>query len=262
MDWKGILEKIIIAVAAGAILAAGGLLFATISSPRAQPVVASVTWIDVPNPFFPAKDKVVLDVSKLMQDTFHTADAIYSLDAFANRPELRIGKVNIQNEGDLKSKEIFISIDGAMLFSAGAIDQPGKVRSKLALTPLLPGKSATVFFVEKQWPIPTDVSLVHDDRIVRVETAQWPDELEWAGAVIMRFPGVIFAIFGAGFFIIVFLILGALWALLVRDKLAWRVKHTTPELVAKEVKFINYVRSNYPEKMPKGETNADTAPRT
>src|SRR5215216_3192440 len=116
MDWKGILEKIIIAVGAGAILALGGLIYSKMSSPSIQPITASVGMLTIGNPLFPLRDKRNADVSKWMKDNFGLDVPGYLLQSLSTGLDLRIGKIEFTNSGELRSKEISVSVPGALLF--------------------------------------------------------------------------------------------------------------------------------------------------
>ena len=129
MDWKGIVEKTIIAVLAGTILAVGGLAY-TRFFPGGQSISAMLTWVDLRNPLFSSDRKFIAEVDRLIQQQFGVSNATFYTDRLGS--ELRLGRIDFTNDTETRSEEIFVLIEAAALYSPDATDQAGSVRSALA----------------------------------------------------------------------------------------------------------------------------------
>lgn len=66
MDWKGVTEKIIVAVVAGAILGGAGWLLGRATAPESPNVRAELSWVTVPNPFYPVQDSQIADIDRIL----------------------------------------------------------------------------------------------------------------------------------------------------------------------------------------------------
>ena len=111
-----------------------------------------------------------------------------------------------------------------------------------------------MFYIERRY-LPrfgTSVTAIHDERAVPIDVFRPDSEFQWIGNLVFRYPAQMGGIFLVGLVVIVFGILSGIVSLLIKDKMNWRAKHATAETIAKEVEYIEYVKSHFPEKMPKG----------
>jgi hypothetical protein len=253
MDWKGIKEKVVVAVIAGIILAGGGWLLNRLLTPDDQPVRAAIEWLDFANPGFRKDLAATQDLDKALTSYFGIsglADAAYNL---AFQSNFRVGAIKFSNSTNARTREIEVSLEGAVLFSGAAVSQPKNIQSSLTLKPLDPRSSATVYFVGRRWWIDDPVKAIHDNRSIEVTNKILPEHLPFYSNAVVRYPFVVIIFFVIGVLIVGVFLFAASFDFFVTDKLKFQAKNTSKDQVKKKIEFIEYVRTNFPEKIPSTE---------
>ncbi len=168
MNWNNIREKVTIAVLTGIVLGGLAWLATKFMTPDPQIITAESRWIDLPNPTRGLRfDKAADELEKTVGALFGVSGE--ALRNLRHSGSLRIGSLRFQNNSQIRSKEVEVSIENSALFSSEAT-QSTDFGSSLTLKPLPPEGTATVYFIAQPWfsIFGTTVLSIHDNRNVEV----------------------------------------------------------------------------------------------
>lgn len=261
MDWKGIAEKIIVAVGAGILLGILGWLYATVTAPLPSPVIATARWLDVPNPAFRLDRAQTRDLDTALARVFGVNDLASFVSRLGYKATARIVVLSIRNVRDHRSKTIDVAVKDAAMFLADAGRAGSTIQHQVRIDAVDPGKSAHVYIVMPQWLYfekpPIDV--LHDGKRIVVTTTQLPQDEDNKEAIpqdvlisfLYTYPFAIGVVFLIGIVTCVIFAVGLLTQLLFSRRMKdWQAKYTTKEYVKKQMDFIDYVREHYPKNLP------------
>ncbi len=254
MDWNGVKEKVVVAVIAGVILASGGWLLNRSLTPDDQPVRGEIEWLDLANPGFRRDRAATQDLEKALTGYFGIsgiADAAYE---WAYWDSMRVGVITFSNTTNVRTKEIEISLEGAGLFSGAAVSQPKNIQSTLILKPLDPRSNIKVYFVRRPWWTIEPVKAIHDNRSIEIQNKKLPEYIPFYSNFVVGYPFVVIIFFMIGAFIVGILLIATAFDIMIVDKLKYRAKNASKNEIKKRIEFIEYVRKNFPEKMPATES--------
>jgi hypothetical protein len=255
MDWKGIAEKIVVAVTAGIMLGCLGWLYSVATAPNQETLVVVTRWVDVPNPLYG------LDLERheaFEQSIARTFNKIGGLDKVVHNLKYEFGtrlvQVSIKNMGDVRSKEIEVIVKNGYTLSPSMILNGSDVAGgHIHLAPLDPRGVTAAYVVVRYWSSFDEppISVLHDGRLIKISNAQIPQEAEGMLSIATNFPYLI------GIFFLVGILTCFVFPIVVFSKLIFggRLMALSAWVAGKDeikkyVKFIDYIATHYPEKMP------------
>ena len=206
MDWKGIIEKVIIAVVAGAILGIFGWILGRATAPETPSVRAQLKWVDVESDqrVYGALLKNRGDMEKAFGTVFEMTGIEKALEDIGSR--LRVATLKVENNTSVRTQEVEVYIQGrGIVTSPGAVVKSTAVVSELKLKPLDPGDSTIVYILAKPWsPYTSDpVRVIYDGRKVDIMGFDYLDEQYLFGIAVTSYPILIVALLGAGVLFVV-----------------------------------------------------------
>lgn len=260
MDWKGIAEKVVVAVLAGAILAFLGWLYTIATAPPPSPVIVSARWMDVPNPAYRLGRPQTLELDAAIAKSFGVHDAATFLSKMGYRPRGRLVVLDIYNVENYRSKAIEITAKEAAVFSTN-VSRSDTFQNHLQIESIDPGKHQLIYIVMPPWLYfekpPIDV--LHDGKRVEILTTSLPyDEdsrepvpTDVAVAFILTYPITLGILLVIGLMACVIFAISLLGQLLFSGRLRdVQARYANKEQLKKQIDFIDYVRTHYPKNMP------------
>jgi hypothetical protein len=253
MDWASVREKVVVSVIVAALLGAGAYAFNWITSLNPQRIAAGLEIFDIKNPVDHQNSKAIQELGRAATAATGIADFGKGLEILRFNSNISVGKLNIVNGTNTRSKEIEIVAKG-LVFSPYAVEVQG-VPGRLKLKAIDPFSDAYAFVVlgEAYRNLQDRIRVIHDDRQVEIVDMGFRSGI----ASIMLFIGEYwFLIFGLcliGIAVVIIGFVSLLIALFVRDKAKFEAWGADAKLVKKRIAFIENVKKYYPEKMPKEE---------
>ena len=237
--WKTLAAPLIVAIVSGIIV---GIIIGRINTPETPSITAVSQWIDVPNPVYSLSQNSIDDAEKIANSLFGKTDIRRLIQATRFDPILRVVKLELTNNSELRSKEIEVSGNKESGFASSQTPAL-PFASKIKLRTLDPNASATVIGVIGL--VDTFFSprllVLQDGKKVDVSSKNLPDSFE-------EYPlyMIIVGMFLAGSALFILIAIPVAIASSISSK--FRAKLTTKEELAKTLTFIEYLREHNPEK--------------
>lgn len=249
MDWKGIVEKTIVAVAAATIVAVAGWFISPIINDH-NTVEAKIGWIEVPNQSLFSNTQISTDASSLLAKVFGIKDVNGFPADVRYSGRFSVGSIEIYNNSDTRSKKIEIEAKNGLLVSVD-----GLRGSKIEINPIDPSGSVEVYFITGRFLdlFGPSFQIIHDNKAIPIYKTQVDNAVPFYRHLVANYPIVVFMAIASMLFFGVLFIASAMTYLLVSDKTAFRAKHLSKKDTAEYIKILDYIRDNIPEKMPKEE---------
>lgn len=243
--WTTVTAPILVAVI-------GALLILRLTGPESSSVEAYTQYIDHPNPLAQSTRKTVEDAAKcantLLPD--NNFNGLIFLGTKYN--EVRLLKVDLKNNSNIRSKEIEVKLERASLFSSSVQAGQALGGKELRLKPLDPGASSQVW----AWLPPSvfgepQVTIVHDNRRIDPASKMPPEFIGEVFPYLNRYPAfsiaalVILSGFGLLFLALIPIGIAVEWNPKVRYRLMSKKE------ITRLVQFVDFVRANHPEDYPK-----------
>lgn len=253
MDWKGVGEKLIVAIVAGAILGGAGWMLGRATAPDVPSIRADAFWIDIPNPIYPSSDT----------NRFSSIDkslGVQGIGEILGRTgyEVRIGKLNIQNTSSVRSKQIEVSIQlGGIIQGSGRV-KDSAFSKEIVVNPIDGNGKTSIFFATHAGLFSTaPLKVIYDDR--NVDIAQVSNETMQVISQAPAFIVPLVAVFGMlGLISAIVIIVALIFAVVTRFYPDVGLRNITPAMVEKMMRQLDQIKEKYPEKMPK--TKAENEP--
>lgn len=246
--WKNIIAPLIVAGIVG-IFAFG---IGRITAPETASVRASLEWIDVKNPIVGRLDsKAQLDFDKGIQSAMGVSGASSLLGKFAYNSEIRIAKLRLENNGNLRTKEIEVTTERtSALFPSISDETNVNAGSSLTLKPINPGSASTVYIVSPTWSVYSadPVRALHDGRKVEIVTTSTDSRDTLFAIRDYQIPLIILTIYmiAASFFFTCIVIVN----IIAHYNVQFRASMLDKNSVQKTLDTIEYIKAHNPEKMP------------
>lgn len=260
LDWKGIVEKTIVAVMAGIILAGLAWIYAVSTSETKKAVVAEAEWIEVPNPVYTLDRKTALELDKIVGDNFGLTDLVSFMRTMSIGSATRISVLTIKNAGDTRTKDIDISAKAGAIFSSKRIDNGATVQSRIQLRPLDPKETALVYIVMPRWSFyeTLPITVLNDGKLVELELKTLAgQEWEFLRSVNANkgwvAAGLFLAIIG-GMTIVVTAISAVAYTFFKKQMLISTAKSAKPKALRYWLDLIEHVRANAPDRLAEAES--------
>jgi hypothetical protein len=163
--------------------------------------------------------------------------------------------VQFVNFGAVRSKPVEIAAVGFALFSVSAVDGNATVRSDIRLKPIDSEESTDVYMIGSAGYLSFDpnIKVIHDDRPVRLIPLSGRENKSLLRLVADN-PNLVtvFIVIAMGAITIAAIILigSVIVRLFVSSKYELEARFSTAAQIKDKLEFIEYVRKNYPDKVP------------
>jgi len=254
MDWKGVGEKLIVAIVAGAILGGAGWMLGRATAPDAPSIRADAFWVDIPNPVYPSSD-----INRF--SSIDKALGVQGIGEILGRTgyEVRIGKLNIQNTSSVRSKQIEVSIQlGGMIQGSGR-GKDSALLKEIVVNPIDGNGKTSIFFATHARSFSTaPLKIIYDDR--NVDIAQASNETMQVINQAPAFAVPLLAALGMlGLFSAVVIIAALILAVVTRFYPDVGLRNITPAMVEKMMRQLDQIKEKYPEKLPKSKAENESS---
>jgi len=244
--WKFLIAPILVAIISGTLVA---LILDRLRAPDEADISAQLQWLDIPNPVY-GEDHIAQDRRiKALKEAYPNSSFISLLQDNRFSGVIRLVRINLENNSDIRSKEIEISSSNALFVSPQAKDQTSPA-SPIVLKPIGPKETAQVWGISKEWydfEDPT-IRVLHDNRLMGISLETLRQDPTGAVRFGNENP------FLASFLMLIGIVLGLLFvgiillAGLLQYSMKARAYITTKSEAQKTQEFLDYLRANYPEK--------------
>ena len=254
MDFHGIFEKVVVAVIAGIILGAGGLLGTKIYGSYNQ-VWAEVEWIEVDNPVLTFDTDLVRQIEKALGGSTLPTSLQYG-------DTVTIAVATIYNESGSKTSPLEFKLSsGLAIPSSNASAIPGTTNS-LLISPIDPKGTTRVAFLLLYWPrYINQLTILQDGKLVPISNRTVTSDFPFYKDIVTGSPFIAAMLLFIGGIATVLLIIGASVELLIKDKIGARAKWTSSKDAVTMLAVIERIRRDFPEKLPPSISSpSDVAP--
>ncbi len=248
--WRTLAAPIIASIVGGIVV---GLILGRIQAVETPVVAAKLSWIDLPNPLFGAELGKVREFEKLIEAQWGKTEIDRLLPTMIYEPNFRILRLKIENNSNLRSKEIELSIEtgkGGLL--ARQSDQSFPPFSKqIKIKPLNPGDYANIYGVLESWLSFQRPPLlgIHDTKKVDIIHHVLSDEFYVALKFFDDHPMLVLLGFALLAGTAVFLLIGIPLSIAVTLSPKLKLTLTSKQEIQKMRKFLAYVRKHDPKKL-------------
>lgn len=261
LDWKGVIEKTIVAVIAGVILSCLAWLYSVSTSEKAKKTVTvEAEWIDFTNLAYGLDIKTAQNLDKVVGDNFGPTNFVSFMRRLGIRSIARIVVLTVQNSGDTRTKDIDISTKEGAVFSYKMTESATSIVPRVHLRPLDPKETAIVYVVLPQWQFyeSMPITVLNDGKLVELEmrtlgVKEWEmfrslnENTGWVAV------GVFLAIIGA-MTLLVTLISAVAYTMFKKQMLISTAKSMKPKALRYWLDLIDHVRANAPERLTEAES--------
>lgn len=116
LDWKGIVEKTVVAVLAGLILSGLAWIYSIATAPNTKTLTAEVEWMDITNVAYRMDRKLAQELDKAIANAFGPTNLTNFVSSLGYKSIVRVVSVIIRNSSDTRTKEIEVSAKEGAIF--------------------------------------------------------------------------------------------------------------------------------------------------
>jgi hypothetical protein len=241
----------IVGQAIAALLAAGVLFFAgRITAPDGPSLNSEMRWIDVQNPFL--RIGPTADLQKKFEGIFEVDIPLSAIDAVRFLREIRVGKLEIKNNGDTRTQQIELVSPSS---SVVIVDVDGKktisTESPTKIGVMNPNSSVQIYTLSPTWYSNMPFILLNDGRRIELDSYASNNDFNPFRYYVLKYPFLTFVLTLASAWLWALVFIWASIFIYAEYNLDFKARQISTKTILSHLALIEYVREKYPDKMPR-----------